>query len=156
MPETENLIVSLRRGKDSGYVAISKNQAGEVKEENLHEGHLENVLNHFGKERWVLRQVNADETELSFSREKMPWIKRLFSSAIEYRIRNIIYEKNGRYEVGADAPFGETTLGGDIYFYSIGGAINYLSSKYGITLLFQSPDKKLGDETLIKLYFRFK
>lgn len=150
--ETEILAVSLRQ-KNGKYTAI-KNQKGEKVGEEMHVGlHLENVLNHFGKEGWVLEQVNADETELHFSRKKMFWLKRLFEPKVKYRIRNI-YEENGKYEVGGDLPFGEISSFEGLYLNSMKEVANYLTSKYKMTLLFQSFGEKLGDNTLIKLYFR--
>lgn len=58
---TENLVITLK--KDNGDYIIK--EPG-IKEENLHIGHMENVLNHFGKNGWILSQINPDETELSF------------------------------------------------------------------------------------------
>jgi len=70
--EKEHLVVSLQHN-NSEYTAIIGG-----KKTNLHLGHLNNVLNYFGGKGWILKQVNADETELRFEKKKMPWPKRLF------------------------------------------------------------------------------
>ncbi len=146
MAEEEYLVVSLQHN-NSEYTAIV-----EEKKTNLHIGHLNNVLNYFGGNRWILEQINANETELRFSRKKMSWFKRLFEPKIKYWIRNI-YEEDGKYEVGADLPFGEISSFEGLYLGSIEEVIEYFSSKYKMTLLSKNLKEREG-YNLIKLYFQ--
>lgn len=147
--EIENLAVTLKVVNGEYIVNEPKSE-----EKNLHVDHIENVLNYYGKKGWILKQVNSDETELSFYRNKTHWLKRLImgSTEILHRRRNI-YEKGGKYEVGADTPFGEISSFEGLYLDSIQEVINYLESKYGLTFICQSPGIKIGDETLIIMYF---
>ena len=147
--EIENLVVTLKVVNGEYIVKESKSE-----EKNLHIGHIENVLNYYGKKGWILKQINSDETELNFYRNKAHWLERLIigSTEILHRRRNI-YEKGGKYEVGADTPFGDTSSLECLYLDSIQEVINYLESKYGLTFICQSPEIKIGDETLIIMYF---
>lgn len=82
----------------------------------------------------------------------MNWIKRL---VVGYKInymRRHIYEKGGKYEIGADTPFGEISSFEDFYTNSIQEVINYFKLKYELNFSCQS-SKKMDDETLIRLYF---
>jgi hypothetical protein len=147
--EIENLAITLKL-IDGEYVV----EDPKSERKNLHTGHIENVLNYYGKKGWILKQINSDETELSFYRNKMHWLKKLIfeHTKILYRRRNI-YEKGGKYEVGADTPFGDTSSFEGLYLDSIQEVVNYLESKYGLTFICQSSGEKTGDETLIIMYF---
>ncbi len=147
--EIENLVVTLKVVNGEYIVSEPK-----CEEKNLHTGHIENVLNYYGKKGWILEQINSEETELSFYRNKTHWSKRLImgSTEILHRRRNI-YKKGDKYEVGADTPFGETSSFEGLYLDSMQEVINYLESKYGLTFKCQSPEIKIGDETLIRMYF---
>lgn len=147
--EIENLVVTLKVVNGEYIVNEPKSE-----EKNLHTGHIENVLNYYGKKGWILEQTNSDETELSFYRNKTHWFKRLImgSTEIHYRRRSI-YEKGGKYEVGTDTPFGETSSFEGLYLDSIQEVINYFKSKYGLTFICQGPGIKIGDETIIRMYF---
>lgn len=146
--EIENLTITIKIINGEYYV---KEPLDERK--NLHTGHIENVLNYYGKKGWILKQINFDETELSFYRNKIHWLKKIIMDhpKILYRRRGI-YEKGGKYEVGADTPFGDTSSFEGLYLDSIQEVINYLESKYGLTFICQNSGK-IGDETLIKVYF---
>lgn len=142
----ESLIVTVRK-KNGEYIVNESNN-----EKNLHLGHFENVLNHFGKNGWILKQISPDETELCFYRNNIHWLKRLLiRPQIFHRIRNI-YEKDGKYEVGADTPFGEISSFKDLYLYSMQDVLQYLTSKYGLNFCCQIPGKNIGNENLIKVY----
>lgn len=121
---------------------------------NLHTDNIEDVLNYYGKKGWILKQINADETELSLYRNKMPWHKKLIAgyTKILYRRKNI-YEKGGKYYIGADIPLGDTSSFESLYIDSIQDVINNLESKYGLTFVYQSSVIKVGDENIIRMYF---
>jgi hypothetical protein len=146
--EIENLAVTLKVVNGEYIVREPKSV-----EKNLHIGHIENVLNYYGKKGWILEQISADETELSFYRNKTHWLKRLVMRPTEIHRRRHIYKKGGKYDVGSDTPFGETSSFEGLYLDSKQEVINYLESKYGLTFICQSPEIKIGDEILIRMYF---
>ena len=76
--EIENLVVTLKVVNGEYIVKESKSE-----EKNLHIGHIENVLNYYGKKGWILKQINSDETELSFYRNKTHWFKGLIMGPTE-------------------------------------------------------------------------
>ena len=125
--EIENLAVTLKVVNGEYIVNEPKSE-----EKNLHTGHIENVLNYYGKKGWILEQINSDETELSFYRNKTHWFKRLIMGSTEIlHRRRSIYEKGGKYEVGADTPFGEISSFECLYMDSIQEVVNYPALKGG-------------------------
>lgn len=145
--EIENLTVTLKVVNGEYIVDDTKSE-----EKNLYIGHIENVLNYYGKKGWILKQVSPEGTELCFYRNKMCWLKRFLIGPRVFHRRRNIYEKGGKYEVGADTPFGEISSFEGLYLDSMQEAISYLISKYGYTFICQSPGEKIGDETLIIVY----
>ncbi len=144
--KTESLVVTVK--KENGEYIVNESDV----EKNLHLGHMENVLNYFGKKGWFLKQINSDETKVYLYRNKMHWLKRFLIGPQIIHIRRNIYEKGDKYEVGADTPFGEISSFKDLYLYSIQEVIDYLTSKYELIFSYQSPRKQIGDEVLIRLY----
>lgn len=147
--EIENLTVTLKAVNGEYTVKEPKSE-----EKNLHIGHIENVLNYYGKKGWILKKINSDETELSLYRNKMHWFKRLIMGSTEIiHRRRTIYQKRGKYEVGADTLFGDTSSFESLYLDSIQDVINYFKSKYGLTFICQGHGIEIGDETIIRMYF---